>query len=68
MKPLKSPLRERASCDTCEFAEMHENDDHQFYCRRHAPKLVNGGMGAIFPVVGEDDWCGDYREELTGAE
>jgi len=64
---LKRPLRERASCDSCEFASMLEQNDRLFYCRRHAPGLVNGGGGALFPVVKERDWCGDYREEIDAA-
>jgi hypothetical protein len=46
---------------------MLEQNDRLFYCRRHAPGLVNGGGGALFPVVKERDWCGDYREEIDAA-
>lgn len=59
----KAPLRERASCSSCEFGEMHESDDGLFYCRRKAPSLVNSRLGAVFPIVKGHDWCGDFREE-----
>jgi hypothetical protein len=64
-QPLKRPLRERASCESCEFGEMHAQNDRLFYCRRHAPGLTNGAGGAVFPVVKENDWCGDFREEIN---
>lgn len=64
-KPVKAiPLRERASCGACEFGEMTPNNDALLYCRRRAPVLMNTAEGAVFPVVNEDDWCGDFREEL----
>ncbi|OAF05455.1 hypothetical protein AYJ54_00690 [Bradyrhizobium centrolobii] len=63
-QPRLAPLRDRAACGTCEFGEMHESNDTQFYCRRRAPVLVNSGKGAVFPIVDENDWCGDFREEV----
>lgn len=65
MKPQKTPLRNRAYCRTCEYAEMHESNDALFRCRRHAPLLINSAGGAVFPVVHDDDWCGDFREEAN---
>lgn len=63
-QPVKLPLRERASCATCEFGEMHPDNDALMFCRRRAPVIANSARQAIFPTVHEDDWCGDFREEL----
>lgn len=60
----KPPLRERASCADCEFGEMTESSDHLLFCRRKAPVSANAAGHAIFPIVHEDEWCGDFREEL----
>jgi hypothetical protein len=43
---------------------MTENSDHLLYCRRKAPVSVTSAGKAIFPVVHEDEWCGDFREEV----
>ena len=66
MKPpmRTTPLRERAACGACEFATKTANNDTFLNCRRRAPVLMNGAGGAIFPIVHEEEWCGDFREEL----
>jgi hypothetical protein len=43
---------------------MSEHNDSLFHCRRRAPALVDSTRAAVFPIVHEDDWCGDFREEL----
>jgi hypothetical protein len=63
VKPIM-PLRDRASCDTCEFGEVHESDDNHFYCRRRAPSMSHGSR-AIFPLVNADDWCGEFKQETA---
>lgn len=62
----KPPLRERAACADCEFGEMTPSSDHLLFCRRRAPVEVDNANRAIFPIVHEDEWCGDFREELDG--
>ena len=69
MKPQAQPrlasLRERASCGACEFGTKTANNDSILNCRRRAPVLMNSAGGAVFPTVNENDWCGDFREELN---
>jgi len=62
----RPPLRDRASCATCEFGEMTEHNDALMYCRRKAPTQTTHSNRAVFPVTGENEWCGDYREEIDG--
>jgi hypothetical protein len=61
---LRKPLRDRAACADCEFGELTESSDHLLYCRRRAPVAFDAAKKAVFPIVHEDEWCGDFREEL----
>jgi hypothetical protein len=49
------------ACSDCAFSDMHEQNDALFYCRKRAPAHIKGDRG-VWPVVGEDDWCGEYRK------
>jgi hypothetical protein len=61
-KKLVDVLNEHLpACSDCEFSEMHEQNDALFYCRRRAPAILKGERG-VWPVVGFDEWCGEYRK------
>lgn len=36
-------------------------------CRKRAPALINDPTNP-FPVVGRNDWCGDFEEEPNGQQ
>jgi hypothetical protein len=52
-------------CKNCKFFdETYERAEGVGACRRYAPRLVSGvGTGyeeRLFPLVVDDDWCGEY--------
>ena len=56
-------------CKTCRYWD--EVDEHEGYCRRHAPKIVAGMLNqhpdveydeAIWPLTGMYTSCGDWVE------
>ena len=62
------------NCKTCVFSA--KNGKH-LMCRRFPPQFYTYSVNceeidstALFPVVGEDDWCGEYqnRQEAKGDE
>lgn len=65
----------KPDCGSCRFSEVV--DEKNVVCRLNPPtpypipvqssRLVGGGapsMGqmSLFPVVGKDNWCGQYEE------
>lgn len=50
------------SCKTCDF-EFYLGIDHK--CRRFPPivNIVDGNPISSFPVVSEDDWCGEWSKK-----
>ena len=61
-KKLVDVLNEHLpACSECAFSEMHETDDSLFRCHRKSPLHVNRET-AIWPIVREDDWCGEFRK------
>jgi hypothetical protein len=50
------------ACSDCAFSEMHEDRDSWFYCRKKSPSIVIAGGTAVWPVVDESDWCGEYKK------
>lgn len=69
-EPLDDPWKHRTSgmrCRTCMWSVMKDPNPREYpqpgllagkrvgRCRRHAPTM--GG----YPVIYEDDWCGDHR-------
>ena len=53
---------------TFDFVEQYvttREEDKRFQCRRFAPRMLSGsGEGwsnQLFPVVREDDWCGEFE-------
>lgn len=49
-----------ACCVQCLFSSA-DNDDEILQCHRYPPTPLTGG--AKFPVVNDDDFCGEFREE-----
>ena len=57
------------SCETCRFFDRV--NDHDGYCRRHAPHPVTEANEtdalqvrfAIFPIVQTNDACGEYQTD-----
>lgn len=43
-------------CNTCKFRNIRNE------CRRFPPQvtMVQGSVVPIFPVVDDDDWCGEW--------
>jgi hypothetical protein len=60
---MNAPIR-KESCHGCVFAAMAESN---IECRRYAPRATVGPVDpddkttwACWPVVLEDDWCGEW--------
>jgi hypothetical protein len=56
-----------AECVTCVFWQLQDligrSGVRLGQCRAHAPVLVAGIEGKVhskFPLMAEDDWCGDH--------
>lgn len=50
-------------CANCRWAERPEDETT---CHRHAPVATGGMMSeprTMWPVVGLNDWCGDFEQE-----
>lgn len=55
-------------CSDCRFSKPLPNkgrngDGHEVVvhlCRRHPPQVMMNGQ-STYPVVGEDEWCGEFR-------
>lgn len=62
-----------ANCETCRFsrtpAQNSDAGEEHLECRRHAPASSVGplreGESAVawFPLVLEEDWCGEYEPD-----
>lgn len=51
------------ACQSCSFFEIELKEDLG-YCRRYPPTLINTGddnYESTFPVVGREDWCGEFH-------
>lgn len=63
----------RRTCETCRYAAVgiSAKDDHRL-CRRRAPVVVSCGIDgvpyAIWPEVGEQDWCGEFERRGRDAD
>jgi len=52
-------------CSTCRFFGKSSAGSRHHVCRRHPPHpmMVGGVSRSDFPVVLEDDWCGEWKGE-----
>lgn len=51
------------ACLECTYAAKDEGTaEGQWRCRRYAPRP---GDSAVWPIVNEDDWCGDFLPRGT---
>lgn len=61
----------KAKCENCLFSKVDVVDGYKVLCcHRHAPSWGSGvGTGSseqLWPIVGVDDWCGEWeKEEIT---
>ena len=52
---------------TFDFIKQYQTneEDKRFQCRRNAPQILcgsgTGWSGQLFPIVRENDWCGQYE-------
>lgn len=48
-------------------ATKYEAEKESWHCRRYAPRIIAGvGTGSshdIFPLIRENDWCGEWKEK-----
>ena len=61
-------------CDSCKF--YHELDKKEEFgqCRKYAPKahlvsqdeLEENLIAVIWPVIGADEWCGEFQRKFHG--
>lgn len=58
-----------ATCGHCRWFDFNEPSDKPFgKCRRRAPQDNVAGeayIGAIWPLVIEDDWCGEWQPQFS---
>lgn len=60
-------MKVRGCCIECEYAELAEERDAMFRCRRYAPRPAPGGeepREIAWPIVDASDWCGDFLERM----
>lgn len=50
-------------CENCYYGRPVKNSN-EVECRRHAPKPGNLDGLAWWPSVTENDWCGEWRNEV----
>src|SRR5690606_8472406 len=49
-------------CRDCYFFWQEPPDKGRGQCRRHPPAVdFNDEFAGAFPVIGEDDWCGEFK-------
>lgn len=52
------------NCGTCKFAKPIEGNDDAIRCQRNPPAItavVNNQITSHWPLLGKDQWCGDYE-------
>jgi hypothetical protein len=54
------PAKIVATCAHCHFSRAPQGSD--VLCQRYPPSLIP--EGAAWPVVGSDNWCGEWRPKL----
>lgn len=64
--PAAAPLGPDPACIRCDFCGYRMGRP---ICRRNAPAAGAGGaedrLWAVWPIVGEADWCGEFRPSET---
>ena len=55
-------------CNSCRYYDREDLGDVNYaYCRRHPPIAIkeheNGLPRGVWPVVGYDDFCAEYKSE-----
>lgn len=64
--PAAVALGADPACIRCNFAGFRHGRP---ICRRNAPAVGAGGseerLWAVWPIVGEEDWCGEFRPSET---
>lgn len=60
------------SCKSCKYFKVGESSSVESNCLRHPPQVIEVkpeyGTGRSytsnrFPAVGQDEWCGEYKEK-----
>ncbi len=54
------------TCGHCAHAHISGVPEDPIQCRRYPPKVKIGAwyrLEAVWPVVGEDDWCGEWKAQ-----
>lgn len=49
------------SCKSCKF--WNRSSSYQGECHRFPP-TPTAGRGALWPVMLEEDWCGEYKDKV----
>lgn len=47
-------------CKSCKFS-VPANADNQRFCKRNPPVAPNGVGGGMWPIVVNNDWCGEWK-------
>jgi len=68
---LKGDGTTKATCGTCCYFDVLAADPAKGLCRRHAPPVnasakdkINTGHAERWPVVCDDDWCGEWKSQI----
>ena len=66
MKKPKKPELFPDTCGNCRFIRFGSSLEVGF-CQRFPPLLsdADGEMAFTFPVVTDDEWCGEYQRKLN---
>lgn len=54
-------------CKTCKFYKAHNPFEDQFKgeCRRYPPEAKKNFKVAMFPIVTESGWCGEFDHKVS---
>ena len=55
---------EYGNCKACLFFG-NNLEGRKGYCKRYPPQPVGEGNISKYPIVYQDDWCGEYRNGET---
>lgn len=54
-------------CRNCFYWDQSGSESHGF-CRRDTPTVVSGETKGYWPITENDDWCGEWEEDLSSEQ
>jgi hypothetical protein len=59
-------MADKRKCANCRWGEKVPNDNSKRMCRVEAPRvtIVNNVPVGYWPIVGRDEWCKAWNEDM----